>query len=222
MSRAVRQACRGFTLLEVLIGLTILGMIMSVLTSSVFTLAAGARSGEERLERIDSDRQIARFLRNQVSQAYPVTKTAGGDEITNFEGRPDRLTFVGHLPSHRGGGGLNLLSLRTETVGGRRHLVLDTSNAWHDRPTASTRTGVSSRVLIEDVDDLKFGYFGSPADESRARWTDRWSDHDRLPELVRIELRVAGRTWPALVIPVRSRTAQAQSQLFVDEAPGGV
>ena len=94
----------GFTLIEVLIGATILAVMMTLLSSALFAFTRSARAGEARLDEIDSAHLVYAFLRRQLEGASPLTERADGEEHVLFEGRAERLRFVGHLPGEQRGG----------------------------------------------------------------------------------------------------------------------
>ena len=222
MSAAARRAAAGFTLIEVLIGLAILGITSALLVSSVFTLVKGANDGVIRLDRLDSDRLIVSFLRRTIESARPVALPRDNRNEIVFKGGRSELQFVGHLPSHRGGGGLTLISLSQQPATTGSNLVLATHDGWEtsgDEP-AESRQSLVSRELVRDVEELTFSYYGDADSSSRPRWSDEWSDSDRLPDLIRLELRVSGRTWPAMIIAVRNRDTRNQPHLLITSAAG--
>lgn len=65
------------------------------------------------------------------------------------------------------------------------------------------------------VERIEFSYYGAPDAESAPTWTRIWSDQERLPAAIRLDLELAGgRLWPGLVMSVPTRTAEGQSHLF--------
>jgi general secretion pathway protein J len=204
-----RRHAGGFTLIEVLIGATLLAIMMTLLTSALFTMTRSARAGESRLEQIDSGQLVHAFLRRQLENAVPLTERVDGNERVLFEGRPDRLSFVGHLPIVEGGG-LQFVELtaRGDTFSMRYR------DAWPDAPFASRSADQQHRPLLRDVRRVRWRYFGAADDESVARWTDEWLDHDRLPELIRAEIEHDDESITAIVAEVRVRTAVAQAALY--------
>jgi general secretion pathway protein J len=212
-----RRRSAGFTLIEVLIGTTLLAVMMTLLTSALFTMTRSARAGEARMEDLDSSQLVHAFLRRQLQNALPLTERVDGDERALFEGRAGRLRFVGHLPIAEGGG-LQFLEI------GASDGVLEMRyrDAWPDAPFTSSGAEWRSRTLLPGVERVRWRYFGAADDESVARWTDEWVGHDRLPELIRVELDRDDRSVTALIAEVRVRSAVAQAALFrapPEEAP---
>lgn len=231
----MRQRHAGFTLVEVLVGTTIFAMMLALLTSALFSMTRSVRSGEARLTEVDDARLVRTFLRRQLSQAFPLTERVEEEQRALFAGLPDELRFVGHLPAHRGGGGLQFLELRTSLRAAERHragaraarseraepdsrdFVLNYRNAWPDVPfdTHVDDTVWDGEVLVEDVRRVRYRYFGNADDESVAEWRHTWTGADRLPMLIELKIEMSdGRGWPPIVAAVRSRSAIAQAQLF--------
>jgi general secretion pathway protein J len=210
-----RRANSGFTLIEVVVGTTILAMMMALLSSALFGLTSTARAGEARFDEADAVRLVQAFLRRQLEEAAPLTDLVNGEAHALFEGRADAMRFVGRLPAHRGGGGLQFIELRTETGSGGAALVLRHRPAWPDVAFAQSNESSQEHVLIPDVERVRYRYFGETGDDSPAAWRESWSDADRLPALIEIRIDgTNGRRWAPIRAAVRTRTPTAQVALF--------
>jgi general secretion pathway protein J len=204
----------GFTLIEVLIGATVLAIMTTLLTSALFTLTRSARAGETRMEETDAAWLVQAFLRRQLQNALPLTERVDGEAYVLFEGRADRLRFVGHLPIAEGGG-LQFLEL----AAANDTLTMRYRHAWPDVPFDSPGGEWQTRELLRGIRRVRWRYFGARDEDSPARWTDEWLRRDRLPELIRGELQDGDGSVTAVVAEVRVRTAVAQAALY-REPPG--
>lgn len=204
-----RRHAAGFTLIEVLIGATLLAILMTLLTSALFTMTRSAHAGETRLERNDSEQLAGAFLRHLLESTVPLTERVDGEEHVLFEGLPDRLRFIGHLPIVEGGG---LQFLELAAVNGT--LAMRYRDAWPEAPFAHADGKAQSRELVRNTRRVRWRYYGAPNDESPARWADEWRGHDRLPELIRVELEHGDESATTIVAAVRVRTAVAQAALY--------
>jgi general secretion pathway protein J len=204
-----RRQAAGFTLIEVLIGAALLAVMTTLLTSALFTMTRSARAGEGRMEAIDSTQLVHAFLRRQLQGAFPLTERVDGDERVLFEGRLDRLRFVGHLPLAERGG-LQFI----EVAAVRGVLEMRYRDASPHVPFARPDPEWRSRTLLPDVRRSRWRYFGARDDESPARWTDEWVERDRLPELIRLELTHEDDSADDLIAEVRVLSAVAQAALF--------
>jgi general secretion pathway protein J len=192
----------GFTLLELLVAITLLGLLMVVLLGG---LRLGARAWEVTETRLDDSARmqvVQDFVRQRLAQALPWWAIdESGRQWLLFHGEPDRLEFVAQLPEHLGGG-FHEFALLLDASGATRDLVV----RWR-RIAAPDEAAAGDvpfqKVLLPDVEDLDFAYFGTPGADQPAGWLDRWSDLDGLPTLLRMTVRFAPedpRSWPELIV----------------------
>jgi general secretion pathway protein J len=196
-----RPGERGFTLLELLVALTLLGLLMAALLGG---LRLGARAWDvssERLEWSSRIQTVQAFLRRRLTEAAPlaVSKPSGEYEPA-FLGGPDALRFTSLLPMQLGPG-FHLMVLETQTSGGQTDLVL----RWRPFvPTIGEDEGeVAERVLLADIDTLEIAYHGVREIDQPADWYARWSVLEATPDLVRIQVRFHPgdpRIWPELIV----------------------
>jgi general secretion pathway protein J len=185
------------------------------------------RAGEARLMLLDDTRLVEAFVRRQLSEAAPLTERIEDERRALFDGVADRVRFVGHLPAHRGGGGLQFLelALRVPDRGeapraidpDARDLVLYHCDAWPEMPFEGRAhdSPWEAQTLVADVKRLRFRYYGNVDDKSAAEWRDSWTGVDRLPMLVQVEVEASdGHGWPPIVAAVRSRIAAGQPGLL--------
>jgi general secretion pathway protein J len=202
----VPRGARGFTLLELLIAITLLGLLAGLLFGG---LSFGVRvweKGDAELEKM-AELQIAQgLIRRLVSRALLSDLAEGEDsDAAIFEGTADALRFVGPAPAQSLPGGLYRLSIRADDVSGKRRLVMSWWPLDPDEREPAAGDDENVVVLVENIADVSFGFFGA-ADADRngdPRWRDRWENMPGLPLLVRINVTFPdgdGRIWPELVV----------------------
>jgi general secretion pathway protein J len=202
----VPRGSRGFTLLELLIAITLLGLLAGLLFGG---LSFGVRvweKGDAELEKM-AELQIAQgLIRRLVSRALLSDLAEGEDsDAAIFEGTADALRFVGPAPAQSLPGGLYRLSIRADDVSGKRRLVMSWWPLDPDEREPAAGDDENVVVLVENIADVSFGFFGA-ADADRngdPRWRDRWENMPGLPLLVRINVTFPdgdGRIWPELVV----------------------
>lgn len=194
----------GFTLLELLIAITLLGLLMAGLLGG---LRLGARAWDIGAERLDESARLLTvhaFLEARLDHAMPIYVADDRDrEVLAFTGESDRLTLLTTLPDQLGPG-LHRLTLGLAGQGPQARLVV----AW--RPFSPRGNDASAeaddggrRVLLRGVERLEFGYFGAVGQETEPSWHPTWQDEDLLPTLVRLRLQFAPgdrRVCPELVV----------------------
>ncbi|HVB18128.1 MAG TPA: prepilin-type N-terminal cleavage/methylation domain-containing protein [Stellaceae bacterium] len=203
MASARRRAEGGFTLLEVLVALVVLGFLVVGLTQGV---RSGLALRQAQIHRLGDTAELdatMRLLRRLLTR-LPVIP-AGNRLITTatgagFRGEPDRVSFVGDLPS--GLGTTRRADLSLYVADGS--LVLSWVPHRHERSlvavSAPTRT-----VLLEGIQRLQLAYWGAPANGERPGWQARWESQEA-PQLIRVRLIFARgdrRQWPDLIAASR-------------------
>lgn len=178
MRAAPTQARAGFTLLELLIVIAILGMIVVALGGGV-RFAGRAWLTQERQSAGLGDRDAAEgAIRDLIASGR------------TFEGNSASLRFVAPLPRALARAGLYDIDLRTA---GER-LVLD----WkpHFSGSSTTPRNTTETELARNVTELSLAYFVSPAG-----WQSTIPDKTKPPGLIRVTLRTDnGYVWPALTV----------------------
>ena len=101
-----RHRQRGFTLLELLIAMTLMGLVLGLLYGG---LRLGARSwdaGEQRAERINEMQAVHDFIRRQIRQSLEVFRNTRQGRVLAFQGESRRLLIVAPMFEYLGQGGL--------------------------------------------------------------------------------------------------------------------
>ena len=203
-----RTAERGFTLLELLVAITLLGLLMAALFGG---LRLGARVWESAEARLDASARVQvvqEFLRQRLAAALPLEVMMLAEDGRlgfAFRGTAEELRFAGPLPEHLGAG-IYLMQLTLAEGGAegeRRDLVLrwqplDPAGDSPERPPEP-----DERVLVEGVEALELAYFGALDPREPADWWPEWTEQDAFPGLVRVQLRFAPgdrRHWPELIV----------------------
>ena len=165
----------GFTLLELLIVITILGLILAALANGVRFAGQAWQTQERRSAREGDSDAVQNLLRELIASG------------TGFEGDSESLRFVSVLPAALARGGLYDVELRAAAD----RLVL----AWQPHFKGPNRsTGITETELTRDVTGLNVSYYIAPAG-----WQRTALDKTKPPQLIRIALQTFGRTWPPLV-----------------------
>lgn len=183
------RIANGFTLLELLVAVTVLALLSAVLGGGVRFGLAAWQAGERRADRIETPAAVHALLRRQIESAYPLTRRRG-EPVVTFEGTRDRLRFITTLPARLGVPGLADVTLYRE--GGTLRL------AW--QPLGEREAAARSATLMDGVEGIAIAYYGGPARTASPDWRDDWTEAGFLPALVRVTLRLSGgRPWPDLV-----------------------
>ena len=212
----------GFTLVELLVSIALLGLISVAMAGS---LRFGARvwdTGAARGEWLNRAEITQNFLRQHIGQAAPPRSGGRGgvapealaeapdafaDEPEQaFSGAPGRLRFVAPAPVQAGVGGFSRFDLFVNGGVESRALVLSISLGEVAESAETALETSDARVLIEGIEAAAFRYYGTLEGDREADWHDEWSDPERLPALVALRVSFPEddrRVWPELVIALR-------------------
>ncbi len=188
----------GFTLLETLVALVVLGFVVAGLAQGLrFGLAAWDRQSAA----IDRDGALDttdRTLRTLLARMAPGTDP----HRPAIEGEPDRMAFTTELPAAAPAKPLRLSDVAIGVDAAHR-LVLRWKPHVHARLLAPFQA--QEVALLPGVASIKFGYFLASGE-----WRDHWRANDP-PSLVRVHLAFtnAALHWPDVIIaPMRQRDDQ--------------
>lgn len=203
---------RGFTLIEVVVALSLLAVILTGLLSALVTFANSASRVEERILASDDVRLIHSFLRQSLGEASPRLRQRPEDSalVSGLHGTDTALEWLGLMPARHGVGGLYHLWLG---VGDDGDLILRYLPYAGDR--APDWQAASAHVLLRGLRQFELAYQALDEPEWRATWLDA----QVLPARVRIALAREGEVWPALVVPLLA--AEPLAGVNRSRSPGG-
>lgn len=185
-----RQAQSGFTLLEAMVALVVLGLVLALAASAMGAFGTARARVNMAADRAGQLALVGDVLRRQVSRALPLTHANGNGDAYLLTASADRLTFPLVDTPLPGRGGLTMATL----------MVRDGQLIWRqervDRPSYET-------ILAEGDFQFRLSYRG---DDPRQGWVEDWDQPRRWPRLVRLSIQAAGREMPAIIIPIRVDT----------------
>lgn len=207
----------GFTLLELLVSITIFALLMVVLVGA---LQLGTRQTGRLSGQVDRSAQVAlvqNFLRTQLSAAQPLISATGESDESKrvvFDGQAHGVNFIAVAPQSLPAGGLQILSvaLRDGAHPQDGQLVLGW-RPWRQDPDAAA-TASAPTVLLDHVRAARFVYYGPPTPTDDPYWQTTWQDMSYLPLLVRLSVTfVDGTQMPDLAVALRLSSSVADLRL---------
>lgn len=205
----MRRGERGFTLLEVMMAVAIVGALLVIAFSGVRIALAAWRQGEDRAEAHQHVRSVALSLARSIGAAYPYNGPRGEAPTPTllFAGDDKRLEFVTQAAPYPASTPVAFTAVVFELGDSdeRRGLVIRQRMLPNRDPFTDAVVVFNDPALTE----LAFSYL----DENGA-WQDTWETEiqKRLPRAIRITVggTVAGRTQALLplTVPLRAGTEQ--------------
>jgi general secretion pathway protein J len=190
----------GFSLVEALASLVVVGMIALMLVEGVTT-------GRRVWERIDTREAHGEALeaaqttlRDRIEQTYPATLYNKTPPYIDFKGTAEQLSFLANPPVSERPASIRRYTLTLDTA---TNLLLSSIS---DVPPPD-QAPVTRQVLLSGVRQLDVAYFGAAQPDFTPRWRPAWTDESALPEAVRVRLTFEPgdqRQWPDLIVRPRA------------------
>ena len=196
----MKQRQRGFTLLEILLVLSLMGVLLTLVGGALLGANRAVLKAQRYTTSLDEMRAAQRFLRSSIGQALPLDSSEDDSESSGFfVGSAQRLQFVATLPGTLGGG----IQLHTlELKGGDLQVAFAQVQSSADGTVA--KPWGDPQVLVHDVEELQLSYRGMSPKGEATGWISDWPWPTRLPRAVRIDAKVNGPVpWLAEVVALR-------------------
>jgi prepilin-type N-terminal cleavage/methylation domain-containing protein len=199
-----RRRQGGFTLLEVLIALTIVGALLVIAFGGMRVALAAWRQGEDRAEVHQHARGLAVTLTRALGAMYPyqASRELAPDPVVLFSGTDKRLEFVTQSPPFPFAIPVAFTAVVIALEEGEEPgLVIRQRALPNERPFSE------AKIVLRDpaVTSLEFQYLGE------GDWTDGWdgTESRTTPRAVKITLgtTVNGRVEKLPPLTVSMRTA---------------
>jgi len=176
----------GFTLIEVVLALTIFAL-MSAILYGVFALGHNAvEKSQANATRNQKQRSVGDLVGTYIRSAFPYKESAQ-DPATFFQGESDSVTFVSAYSQGMGGRGMAKIQIGADDdANGRMLLKLEETTPVRLGDQAES-TGQSYSVVLQDgVKELRLAYLDPQPEEET--WEERWDGRERriLPRAVRL------------------------------------
>lgn len=186
------QPSRGFTLLELLVALSVTSLIALAMGGALRTMAQAETTLAQRTAEVDETR-LGRQLLQQALSVVVAPSTNGPDgPVLPFLAAPDRLEWIGVMPARPGMAGRHFFRLMLEGAGGEAPALVLRFAPWAPDAPAPDWTSTPSRILLSSVSSFGVQASGLPP---RGRthpvpwpvgWQEGWAIPDRLPQWLRL------------------------------------
>lgn len=209
---AAQKNQAGFTLMELLVSITLLGLLGVMMVGG---LNFGVRVWERTESNVQDQGRVAAvqaLLRRQLAEMQPL-EIRGLDRRPRvaLDAKPGQLVFIGPVPEYLGLGGYHLISLETEVAGGLRNLVMRWEPFTRSRPGLALSDKARKEVLLGGIKELRFQYLGRNRRGQPTAWQSSWTDSSNLPDLVQAEIvfdEERDEHWPAMIATVMTEAVQ--------------
>lgn len=193
----------GFTLIEVLVSLSLLGILLVLIGGSITSANRSLHSASGFAARLDQTRAAQRFLRESLHKTLPLTVTAQAEHAVAFDGSARQMRFVAPVPAGLGGQ-LKVQQIESlRTAEGELQLRVGFVEREHGQAWGQPQ------VLLGHLRSIHFAYQGEDEQRQPTDWLPQWPWPERLPKQVRIEAESEGPIrWPSLTVMLRNARPQ--------------
>jgi general secretion pathway protein J len=189
------------------IALLLLALMSAVLFGSLRLAGRSWDGGEAKAAKASDIRQTEQFLREHLTSQFPQRMRKVIELPLIFSGASDEVRYAAAMPARIDDGGIYYFRLAVAKDGDRSRLVLDRIVPDLDGTADIEFTDAERSILAEDIGEIHIEYYGrdkGSADAVEPTWRDRWDDKQKLPMLIRIEIRpIKAAPWPVLVVEPR-------------------
>jgi general secretion pathway protein J len=192
----------GFTLLELVISITIIGIIVLIIAGATRLGFRSVDAGEKKIESLERMRSSLWLINSQIQSEIPLTFDEDGSRKYYFKGGRDFLQFATNYSLTGGERGYVLAAYRVVPGDcGKPVLYLTESGIG--------MTNGTETKLLDVFDEISFEYFYKDPTAEQGSWVQQWTEETAMPEKIRVHF-VEGTKDLALIIPMRSRGSLAQ------------
>lgn len=182
-----RRSPDGFTLLELLVALSLLSMMVGALVGGLRLGTRAWESGRVSAS-LDEAETATRAVASQIERAFPASvRRVNGPPVMAFDGRPDSLRFVALSEGEAQWGGLITTEIGA-TGEGRGYALNAWTRVFRDEDFDSGRDAMRATALIENLAYLRLSYFGATEAMQNPQWRDDWREIAVLPRLVSVRI----------------------------------
>lgn len=201
---------QGFTLIEVLIGMSLLAVMMLLLFASLRICVQNWNAGEKKIAQVSQRAIVQNFFQSKLYATLPLQATFFEEEQFSFQGNTQQLQFVAPMPSSIGKLGIQLFTLSLEDSQENEGSDLKVDIRPFFPKSEGEEWEEEGIVILKNVQTLRYAYFGADQKGDDPEWLDEWLEKSSLPRLVSVDIELAnGEVWPQVVVALKIDAKEA-------------
>ena len=194
---------RGFTLLELMISIVLLGIIIVIIIGAMRLGFRSVDSGEKKIESLERIRASLDIIDSQIQSQIPLTYDEEGERKYYFTGEKDSLQFSTNYSIWGGQKGYVIVAYEVSSEDDGKPVLYASENIVGIEGSRVTK-------LLDAFDTIYFEYFYKDPTEEKGNWIEQWTDSSTIPEKIKVHL-VTGQRDLSIIIPVRIGKSMMQT-----------
>ena len=173
----IKKKEQGFTLLELLISLTILTMVTVIIGAGLRLAMNAWEKGDIETDETQRLRILSSMFSQQLKSVFPFTIEIDSEQVIVFEGDKNSILFVTTTDDILYGG------LKWIRYDYKDRTLYYKEGLLPDKELIDNIEG-DEEILDSEIGEVTFEYFVAHADE----WRESWDFNDSLPDAVKIKI----------------------------------
>jgi general secretion pathway protein J len=199
----MNRSDKGFTLLELLISITLLATIVTIATGALRLGYRSITSGERRMESTERFRTSLFIINAQILSGVPLSFDRNGIKQFYFTGAEDFVRLVTNYSIWSGQRGYVIVEYRVALENNGTRSLYASENLVGTEKRRETK-------LLQGFDGIYFEYFFRDKTEEQGSWLVQWSDTTNMPDKIRLRL-IQGRKEISMIIPMKAQGSLLQT-----------
>jgi general secretion pathway protein J len=202
--RIAHHLSKGFTLIEVLIAMTLLSIMVVLLFTSLKICAQSWEKGENKMSEVNEVAVVYNFFQRHLPSAMPLWNdfNEAEEKTFSFQGKKQSMQFVSVFPASAGKTGMQLFSIEPQQQDNEQVIKVVITpffpvaegEEWHKEEA----------VLLRHVNNFTLSYFGVLEDGTGSSWQEEWLAKTSQPQLIKININTKnGIFWPEMIIELK-------------------
>jgi general secretion pathway protein J len=199
----LKNSC-GFTLLELMISVAIIGILVSILMAVLRLGFRSVEAGEKKIESLERIKASLSLIDAQIQSEIPMTFNEDGEKKYYFKGQTNSLEFSTIYSIWEGDKGFTVVTYQ----------VVEDNQGKRTLQAVEKRIGRENRKeikLLEFFDEMFFEYYYQDPTEEEGQWIEEWSEAGFLPKKIRLHLVKDGKDL-SLTLPMKATGFLAGTQ----------
>jgi general secretion pathway protein J len=209
----LKESRQGFTLLELLIAMSLLVLIVSITMGALRLASRSVAAGERTIENQERFRTVTAVLDAQIQSQIPLTYEEEGNKLYYFRGDNKALRLATNYSIWGGGRGYVIVNYRVVAGDGGKQTLYASEQSPGIEGTRETG-------LFTNASELFFEYYHKEPDEDVGNWVEQWNDEMAIPERIRLHVGYGAQKF-LFQFPLRAQGKTVLVPMTPLSTPGG-